>query len=200
VRDLDATSGSGSMGGSIKGSAFQSVQTDIQRLVDQDELDLDEVGEGLTAKDRDWLDAFVTPVSWMPISTYGRLLELLARVEGGDRPIDYLRGRGREAGKRLLGGAYQGFARASNGLDLKGVQIVIGAARMLYDFMEWEVAALPSGSFEIQVSEAKEFPTPALHTAEGFLELYGELTSGRRPVITSTRPTIDTIRIVVTER
>lgn len=188
------------MGGSIKGSAFQSVQADILRLVDQGLLDLDEVHEGLTAKDRDWLDAFVTPVSWMPISTYGRLLELLATVEGGDHPIDYLRGRGREAGKRLLGGAYQGFARASSGLDLKGVQIVIGTARMLYDFMQWEAASLANGTFEIRVSGATDFPTPALHTAEGFLELYGELTSGKRPEIASTRPTADTIRIVVTAK
>ena len=186
------------MAASIKGSAFQSVQADIQRLVDSGDLDLDEIGGGLTAKDRDWLDAFVTPVSWMPIVTYGRLLELLAQVEGGDDPIDYLRGRGREAGKRLLGGAYQGFARASNGLDLKGVQIVIGVARLLYDFMQWEVAARPDGSFEINVSEAKEFPTPALHTAEGFLELYGELTSDKRPKVASTRPSADTIQILIT--
>jgi hypothetical protein len=185
------------MAASIKGSAFQSVQADIQRLVDRGDLDLDELGEGLTAKDRDWLDTFVTPVSWMPIATYGRLLELLASVEGGDDPVTYLRGRGREAGKRLLGGAYQGFARASDGLDLKGVQIVIGVARLLYDFMQWEVAALPDGSFEILVRDAKEFPTPALHTAEGFLELYGELTSEKRPKIQSTRPTPDTIRILI---
>jgi hypothetical protein len=188
------------MAASIKGSAFQSVQADVQRLLDQGDIDLDEVGEDLTAKDRDWLDAFVTPVSWMPIATYGRLLELLARVEGGDDPIDYLRRRGREAGKRLLGGAYQGFARASNGLDLKGVQIVIGVARLLYDFMQWEASALPNGSFEIRVSEANAFPTPALHTAEGFLELYGELTSGNRPQISSTRPTRDTVRILVVPR
>jgi hypothetical protein len=186
------------MGASIKGSAFQSVQADIQRLIDAGSLDLDELGEGLTAKDRDWLDAFVTPVSWMPIATYGRLLELLARVEGGDDPVDYLRGRGREAGKRLLGGAYQGFARASRGLDLKGVQIVIGVARLLYDFMRWEATALPNGSFEITVRDSKDFPVPALHTAEGFLELYGELTSGRRPKIASARTSPDTIRIQIT--
>jgi hypothetical protein len=186
------------MGASIKGSAFQSVQADILRLIDAGDLDLDEVDEGLTAKDRDWLDAFVTPVSWMPIATYGRLLALLARVNGGDDPIDYLRGRGREAGKRLLGGAYQGFARASNGLDLKGVQIVIGVAKLLYDFMQWEATALPNGSFAITVRDAREFPDAALHTAEGFLELYGELTSGKRPTIASTRPTSDTIRILVT--
>jgi hypothetical protein len=48
------------------------------------------------------------------------------------------------------------------------------------------------------VREAKEYPTAALHTAEGFLELYGELTSGRRPQLTSTRPNADTIRILVT--
>ncbi len=188
------------MTASIKGSAFQSVQADIHRLVDAGEIDLEEIGGGLTAKDRDWLDAFVTPVSWMPIATYGRLLEVLAIAEGGADPVEYLRSRGREAGKRLLGGAYQGFARASNGLDLKGVQIVIGVARLLYDFMQWEAKALANGSFEIVVSDAKAFPAPALHTAEGFLELYGELTCGRRPEVESVRLAPDTVRIVVTPR
>ncbi len=184
------------MPASIKGSAFQSVQADVLRLVDEGRLDLEDLS--LSDKDRGFLDAFVTPVSWMPITTYGRLLEALVRVEGASDPIGYLRARGREAGKRLLGGAYQGFAKASGSLDLKGVQIVIGVARLLYDFMKWDVRALPNGSFEITVNGAAEYPDAALHTAEGFLELYGELTCGRRPRIASDRPHADQIRIVVT--
>jgi hypothetical protein len=183
------------MPASIKGSAFQSVQADVLRLVDEGRIDLEELA--LTEKDRGCLDAFVTPVSWMPIASYGRLLEALARVEGGSDPVSYLRGRGRDAGKRLLGGAYQGFAKASGALDLKGVQIVIGVARLLYDFMKWDVRALKNGSFEITVNEAADYPDAALHTAEGFLELYGELTCGRRPRVSSDRPHSDQIRIVV---
>ena len=132
------------------------------------------------------------------MASYGRLLGALARVEGGAEPIPYLRARGREAGKRLLGGAYQGFAKASGALDLKGVRIVIGAARMLYDFMKWEARELSDGSYEIVVSEAANYPDAALHTAEGFLELYGELCCGVRPGVSSTRPHADEIRIHVT--
>jgi len=186
------------MAASIKGSAFQSVQTDVLRLVDQNAIDLDEVGRELTDKDRGCLDSFVTPVSWVPIATYGRCLELLARVEGGDDPVGYLRARGREGAKRLLGGAYQGFARASGGLDLKGVQIVIGVARMLYDFMTWDARALPNGRFEVTVREAEAFPDTALHSAEGFLEFYGELTSGARPRVASKRGSQGEITILVT--
>lgn len=171
----------------VKGSAFQSVQSDVQRLVDAGRLDLEEMG--LSEKDRGALDSFVTPVSWMPIQCYGRLLDCLARVEGGGDPVAYLRRRGREAGRRLLGGAYQGFAKKTGSLDLRGLQTVIGVARMLYDFMHWEAREVPGGCFEIAVSDAAEMPDAALHTAEGFLELYGELTTGRIPVITSRRPT-----------
>ena len=185
------------MPASVKGSAFQSVQADVLRLIDEGRIDLEEVGDGLSDKDRGCLDAFVTPVSWMPMATYGRLLELLARVEGGGDPVAYLRGRGRDAGKRLLGGAYQGFAKASGALDLKGVQIVIGVARLLYDSMKWDVRANADGSFEIHVSDAAEYPNAALHTAEGFLELYGELTCGRAPNVVSSRPSAADILIRV---
>ncbi len=185
------------MPASVKGSAFQSVQADVQRLIDEGRIDLEEVGDGLSEKDRGFLDAFVTPVSWMPMPTYGRLLELLARAEGGSDPVAYLRKRGRKAAKRLLGGAYQAFATASGALDLKGVQIVIGVARSLHDFMKWDAHELADGSFEIRVSEAADYPNAALHTAEGFLELYGELTCGRMPQIVSARPSAGEIVIQV---
>ena len=185
------------MPASVKGSAFQSAQSDVLRLIDEGRIDLDEVGDGLSDKDRGCLDAFVTPISWMPMATYGRLLELLARVEGGDDPVAYLRRRGRQAAKRLLGGAYQGFAMASGALDLKGVQIVIGIPRLLYDFMKWDARELADGSFEIRVCEAADYPNAALHTAEGFLELYGELTCGRMPRVVSARPSASEIVIRV---
>lgn len=185
------------MPASVKGSAFLSVQSDVLKAIDQGRLDLEEI-DGLTEKDRGLLDSFVTPVSWIPMASYGRLLDALARAEGGDDPVSYLRNRGRLAGRRLLGGAYQGFAKASGSLDLKGVQIVVSVARLLYDFMKWEASALPNGSFEIVVSEAAEFPDVALHTAEGFLELYGELTSGKSPHVSSARPSSDRIVISVT--
>jgi hypothetical protein len=188
----------GNMAASVKGSAFLSVQGDVLRLIDEGRIDLDEVDSGLTEKDRGLLDMLVTPVSWVPIASYARCLELLARTEGADDPIGYLRNRGREAGRRLLGGAYQGFAKASGGLDLKGVQIFTGIARMIYDFMRWEARALPGGSIEIVISDARAYPDAALHAAEGFLELFGELTSGKRPLVESSRPTRDTVSIRVT--
>ncbi len=185
------------MTAAVKGSAFLSVQADVRRLVDAGQIDLDEVAADLSDKDRGCLDAYVTPVTWVPMETYGRLLALLARVEGGKDPIAYLRKRGREAARRLLGGAYQGFAKASGALDLRGIQIVIGVARMLYNFMTWEARTLPDQSFEITVREAADYPDAALHTAEGFLELYGELTTGVVPTVMSERQAPGEIVIIV---
>ena len=183
---------------SVKGSAFISVQADLLRLIDEGRIDVEEVDSELTGKDRGLLDMLITPVSWVPIASYARCLELLARTESPDDAEGYLRKRGREAGKRLLGGAYQGFAQSTGALDLKGVQIFIGVARMIYDFMKWEARALPDGEFEIVIGDAREYPDAALHAAEGFLELYGEITCGVRPQIESTRPKPGTVRILIT--
>lgn len=173
------------MNACVKGSAFLSVQADVQKLVDAGRIDLEELD--LDEKDRGALDAFVTPVAWIPIAIYGRLLNVLARTEGGTDPVAYLRARGREAGRRLLDGAYQGFAKKTSALDLRGIQTVIGVARVLYNFGRWEARAGEGGTFEIEVLDAAEMPDAALHTAEGFLELFGEVTTGQRPRIASRR-------------
>jgi hypothetical protein len=173
------------MAAQVKGSAFQSVQADVRRLVDAGRIDLEELG--LSEKEHGALDSFVTPVSWVPVATYGRFLDLLALVEGGTNPVGYLRRRGREAARRLLTGAYQGFAKKGAALDLRGLQTVIGAARMIYDFGHWEASESEGGALEILVKDAAVMPDCALHTAEGFLEHFGEATAGRMPRIESRR-------------
>lgn len=172
---------------SIKGSAFQSVVEDVKRLIDAGRIDLEDVSDRLTAKDRGFLDAVVTPISWLPISSYGRLLELLAREEGGDDPEGYLKRRGAQAAERLLSGSYAAFAATPGTWGPRVGQTMIGISKLLYNFMEWGFRTVEEDVFEIECREAEAYPEVARLTAHGFLEWFATHAAGCPMRIVSTR-------------
>jgi hypothetical protein len=178
---------------SIKGSAFQSVVEDVKRLIDAGALDPDEVAEQLSDKDRGYLDAVVTPVAWLPIASYGRMLELLAREEGGGDPIGYLRTRGARAAERLLSGSYSGFAAEPGTWGTRVGQTMLGIGKLLYNFTEWTFREAEGGAFEIAVDQAAAYPETARHTAHGFLQWFAERAADRPMRVESARPSPDRI-------
>jgi hypothetical protein len=178
---------------SIKGSAFQSVVEDVKRLIDAGRIDPAEVAAQLTEKDRGFLDGLVTPVAWLPIASYGRLLELLAREEGGGDPIGYLRARGARAAERLLSGSYAGFAVKPGTWGARVGQTMLGIGKLLYNFTVWTFREAPDGAFEIALEEASAYPETARHTAHGFLHWFAEQAAGRPMRVESARPSADRI-------
>jgi hypothetical protein len=180
---------------SIKGSAFLSVSEDLKRLADQGRIDREELATSLSDKDRELLDAAVTPVSWVPIESYARMLELLALEEGGNDSIRYLRDRGARAAERLLSGTYQSFAAKPGTWGRHVGEAMMGMGKLLYNFTEWTFHAETDDACEIHVSDALHFPDPALYTAEGFLKWFAEHAADRPMRVSSSRPNSD--RIVI---
>lgn len=179
---------------SVKGSIFQSVAEDVRRLVERGVATLDEVEAELDEKDRDLLQArAVTPLSWVPIATYGRLLEVLARFEGGGDRAAYLRKRGATAAERLLSGTYEAFAAAPGTWGRRTGEAMLGIGQLLYNFTQWSFAELPGDVFEISAGDAAEFPEAARETAHGFLAYYASRASGQEAVVESERPKPDCI-------
>ena len=178
---------------SIKGSAFQSVLDDLKELVAQGRIDPEELANSLTDKDRSLLDGVMMSISWIPIESYARMLELLARTEGGDDPIAYLCARGASAADRLLSGTYQSFATEPGSWGVRVGEAMVGMGRLLYNFTEWSFHPETDDVFEVRVSDAKHFPDVARYTAEGFLKWFVEHAADRALRVESTRPTQDCI-------
>lgn len=185
---------------SVKGSAFQSVVEDVKRLVDEGRIDLDDLGGQLTEKDRGMLDAVVTPVSWVPIETYGRMLELLAREEGGKDPAAYLHERGARAAERLLSGNYAVFAAEPGTWGPRVGQTMTGIGKLLYNFTDWKFRRVDEEIFEIDCDQAREYPEPARLTAQGFLHWFAERAAGRPMQVESHRPDSDRITFRIEPR
>jgi hypothetical protein len=174
---------------SVKGSAFQSVADDVKRLIGEGVIDSGALDPSL----RRVLEMPCTPLAWMPIASYGALLEVLAKTEGGLDPKEYLRRRGRAAAQRLLGGAYESFSAERGTWGRRTGESMLGIARMLYNFTTWSFAELPGEVHEVRVDGAEAFPEAARETAHGFLAEYAARAAGRAVAIESRRAAPDQI-------
>jgi hypothetical protein len=174
---------------SVKGSAFQSVADDVKRLIYKGVIE----SKSLDKDVRAILEKPYTPLSWMPIASYGALLDLLAKTEGGLDPKEYLRGRGKAAAERLLAGAYESFSAEPGTWGRRTGDSMLGIARMLYNFTAWSFSRLPGDVHEVCVDAAADFPEAARETAHGFLAEYARRAAGRAVVVESQRPTPDRI-------
>lgn len=173
---------------SVKGSIFQSVLDDLRRAVDEGRCDPGEIDAKLSDKDRGLLDETITPVQWLPIASYGRLLELLAEVEGGRDPVGYLRARGARACERLLGGAYRGYKVEPGSWGRRTGETMVGIGGLLYNFARWSFRELGPDRYEIACEDAADFPDAAVQTAHGFVEQYASYAAGRTVEVRSERP------------
>lgn len=179
----------------IKGSAFQSVVDDVRHLVEQGRIDLADVG--LSDKDRQLLDEVITPVSWMPIATYDKLLQCLCNAEGGSDPVAYLRQRGAKAAERLLNGSYQGFRPESGTWSPRVAEAFLGVSRMLYNFSVFKLVSAEGDAIEIDIEDAAALPDTAVEAACGFLGYFATTASGREARVSNERMGADRIRLQV---
>lgn len=185
---------------SVKGSIFNSVAEDIHRAVGEGRLDREDLEAALGDKDLALLDDVVTAVSWMPIATYGRMLDLLAALEGGSGREAYLRDRGARAAERLLAGTYHRFEAKPGEWGPKSGQLMVGIAGTLYNFSRWSFGEVEPGEWEIVASDAADLPNAAAHTAHGFLDWYANRAS-TTPIETKLlRPTPDRVVFRLRER
>ena len=176
---------------SVKGSVFSSVVDDLKAALEAGRLAPEDLEAHLDAKDRGLMDSVVTAVSWVPVAAYGRMLELLARVEGGKQREAYLRRRGARAAERLLSGTYESFDAGPGKWGTRVGELMLGIAGILYNFTRWSFSEVGPESWEIVVEEAQDLPDAAVHTAHGFLDWYLERSSNRRIRSSLSRPTPD---------
>jgi hypothetical protein len=176
---------------SVKGSIFSSVVDDLKAALEEGRLAPEDLEAHLDAKDRGLMQSVVTAVSWLPIATYGRMLDLLALVEGPKQREAYLRDRGARAAERLLSGTYGSFDVGPGKWGPQAGELMVGIAGVLYNFTRWSFSEVTPDSWEIVAEEAKDLPDAAAHTAQGFLDWYLERTSNGRIHSSLSRPTPD---------
>ena len=185
---------SGMAAATIKGVAFLSVAADVIRLRRSGVISEADLGTAIKSDELKYLDEAVVPGLWYPLGTYGRLLDLLCRKQGGDRS-EYLIERGARAAERMMSqGAYRDFLAAANRWGERAGQAMVQLAKALYGGTRW--SATYSGeehTAEIVVDDAGDFPDSARYAAQGFVQTLFARIEGAKVAVSSHRPKPDRI-------
>jgi hypothetical protein len=176
---------------SIKGTGFQSVLDDLQRLLDAHKLTREEMEDRLAPDDLIILESKIGPATWVPMDTYRRVVDLLVSIEAHGDIEGYLFQRGWRAAERLhKAGLYSQFDATAEKWGTRVGKLVVTLGPVMYNFTEWRFDVAPEaplGMFRITVSNAAEFPDCARFTAQGFIEYIARSATSRTIRVTSER-------------
>jgi hypothetical protein len=203
----------------IKGTIFQGVIEDLQRLRDSGRVSPQKLADRLADAELDLLDTKVYPSSWYPMESYARITDLLCELEGGDGP-DYFRARGAANAKRLIdGGLYSQLdflkrwertieGREDNDLEavtesyMRSLRLVTSLSGSIYSSGTWTVERDPDrgARVRIEIRDAAAYSEGMRYAIEGFLnECVRAVRSELKRFWVSERVAPDHIRIWMTE-
>jgi hypothetical protein len=173
----------------IKGSLFQQVVSEAQRLVAEGRIGEAELTRSLSPEDRSLMDGPILPGSWYPIVAHDRLLRLLAaKLAGGSR--EYWIEGGREAADQLAAlGIYHQMDRQGGDLEDFIGRVLVTLSGALYSFTRWRWCGTDESHshFSIEVSDAADFPDTCRYRAEGFIERAASRATRRDWTVSSRR-------------
>lgn len=183
----------------IRAHGFQSAAEELHELLAQGRLDWHCLETRLAAPELELLEAKLDPDTWVPIESYGRVLDLMAGAVPGDRAA-FHRARGMRAGERLVGLEDDPSEAGDSGGGpmrvLAPAQQVVGSQRDLYNFMRWYV--VPGNrpdSFLIRLEEAAALPLAAQLALEGLVAYAAAYVLDARFVVRSRRPVPDRVDV-----
>ncbi len=162
---------------SIRGSSFSSAHADLNRLLEEGRVTQEELAVELNVADIELLKQTVSLAGWFPIDSYGRILNLLARLESGGDELSYFMKRGEDTAKRLHDAGTVPQFEAD--VELWGQQVgnlMVSLAGAIFNFSSWAIrnthwdmdGAAKHCEFIIDVTDAEEIPEPVRYTIQGF--------------------------------
>ncbi len=184
----------------VKGTDFEPVVADVQRLLEEGWISREELEVRLGADEIELLEEKIVANKWYPMATHGRLLGLLGELKGDDEHGFFVE-RGRQTAERLLSESGQDGEDAGTEPpdtrapgDWVGKTLLAMAAR-LYNHGRWTWLAPESGAGEfcVEITEAETVPEPVRHQIEGMLRFCLEQAAGSPPIVASSQPSRDRI-------
>jgi hypothetical protein len=189
---------------SIKGSAFELAAADLRGLIEKGKVTHQEVAASLEAGDLELLAKQASPVAWVPVTTYARVIELLLRHEGLGNPA-YLRGRGARAAELAFDSGLYAQLRHSmaigtlteesgedNVFTERDGRLMTSLSGAIFNFGVWAFRDAPD-RYEVEVRESAALPDVLRYAIEGFLEVMTERTSRRDVQVRSKRTSPDVL-------
>jgi hypothetical protein len=189
---------------SIKGSAFELAASDLRGLIEKGKVSRAEVASALDPAELELLAKPASPVAWVPVASYARIVELLLRHEGHGNPA-YLRGRGARAAELAFDSGLYAQLRHSMAIGTlteesgddnifteRDGRLMASLSGALFNFGVWSFRDTPP-CYEVEVRESAALPDVLRHAIEGFLEVMTERTSRREVQVRSKRTAADVL-------
>jgi len=162
---------------SIRGGSFFSAHADLNGLLAAGRVTREELAAELTIADLDLLKRTVSLAGWYPIDSYGRVLNVLARLESDGDEQAYLIGRGEDTAKRLHDAG--NLPQFEANIEIWGQQVgnlMVSLAGTIFNFSAWSIRNTQWDmdgdekhcEFVIDVTDAAEIPEPVRFTIQGF--------------------------------
>lgn len=179
----------------IKATAFQGVVDDLQRLVAEGRLSRERLEASLEPADLALLEEKHGPTAWIPIGTYARAVELLARVEAPDGREAYLVRRGERSAERLAAlGIYSQLDATADNLGTRVGRMIVTVSGAIYSFGTWHFEVGEAyGDFTIRVEDAAAMPEAARLATQGFVQAVATRVARAPRRISSERPRPDLV-------
>jgi hypothetical protein len=188
----------------IKGSAFELAASDLRGLIEKGKVRREQVEAALEPQDLELLAKQASPVAWVPVTTYARIVDLLLRYAGhGDTA--YLRGRGAHAAELAFDSGLYAQLRHSmaigtlteesgedNVFTERDGRLMASLSGAIFNFGVWSFRDTPR-AYLVEVRESAALPDVLRFAIEGFLEVMTERTSRRDVRVTSQRPSPDVL-------
>jgi hypothetical protein len=180
---------------SLKATAVQSVADDVERLLASGRLSREQLEARLEAEDLRYLEEKLSPTTWVPLATYGRLIELLIAAEGQGQREAYLIRRGERSAERLSSlGIYSQLDATTENLGNRIGTLVVTVAQAIYNVGRWSYEPAPTEhGFVIRVHDAAALPEISRLATQGFVQYVARRVSGQPLRVISERPTPDLV-------
>jgi hypothetical protein len=157
----------------VKGTAIESVVSDVKRLVEEGRISREELDARLPAEDLELLEEKILPSCWYSLGTYGRLTGILFEREGRRR-TEYLLERGRRAAERIhKAGLYAQFSVDTERWGERVGTMLVSLGPAIYKDTQWRYDVRVEGdrmSYAIDVTVPATFPDLCRHQTQGFIE------------------------------
>jgi hypothetical protein len=166
----------------VKGTAIESVVTDVNQLVEAGRLSPHELELRLPAEDLRLLETKIVAALWYPLGSYGRLMNLLYEVDGR-RSTEYLVERGRRAAERIrASGLYSQLKSDWSTWGDRVGKILVTLGPAMYKDTQWRIQLERVGTrgmtLRLEVDCPPEFPDVCRWPTQGFVEALAQLYSG----------------------
>ena len=177
----------------IKGTLFEAVVEDLERLIDSSALNREEFEARVRPEDLALVDEKVTATGWYDIHSYHRLVGVLWEFEGQGR-VDYWFKRGERAAERLAAkGIYQqleylGRTTAAREADAearfkafaKDMRLLMTLQAAMLNFGQWQCMPDPAASdrYRVEIAGIAGIPDGIFEAAAGMFSGLSRMSRG----------------------